>query len=170
MSDMQTISSFLSSLTVVSKFIRDSIEKIKDNAVREKVEELLNAIIPLQTHIITLQAMNSTSIKEKEALETKLREIEDWNKKAKGYTPYEITPRVIVYMKQSQGKESRPFMYFCPNCFDIHHKLSIVQLERESAAGASFFCPNQPACQFKFIIPSPHKFHPQEPPSALGYT
>ncbi len=88
--DIATISAALSSLSITSKFIKDSIEKIKDNAVREKVEELLNAIIPLMSQIISLQTLNSASIKEKEALEQKLKNIENWNEEAARYELEEL--------------------------------------------------------------------------------
>jgi hypothetical protein len=168
MLDMQTISAALTSLSLTTKFIKDSIEKIKDHAVREKVEELLNAIIPLQTHIITLQAMNSASVKEKEALEQKLREIEDWTKEKASHELDEVTAGVKVYVKKPKSEHSTPLVHYCPNCFDIHHKKSIIQLERATAAGNFYYCPNTPTCQFKFLIPK--KIHPQEPPSPLAWT
>jgi hypothetical protein len=154
MPDMQTISAVLSSITVASKFIKGSIEKIKDNAVRKKVEELLNAIIPLQSHIITLQSMNSASIQKIDGLETKLREIEDWAKEEASHELDEIVPGVNLYIKKPTGEHSGPPVHFCPNCFNIHHKKSIIQLFRQGSAGKDYHCPNTPVCQFKFRIPS----------------
>jgi len=142
MVDMSTISAALTSLNAASKFIKDSIEKIKDNAVREKVEELLNAIIPLQTHVITLQAMNSESIKEKEALEKKLKEIEDWSEESSRYELKELAPRVYVYTIKADSSYVGPIHNLCTNCFDIHHKKSIIQLLSETAGGIFYFCPN----------------------------
>lgn len=160
MTDIQTISAFLTSLNITSTFLKGYFEKIKDHAVREKLAELLDAIIPLQSHIITLQSMNSASVQKIDSLETKLREIEDWAKEEASHELDEIIPGVKLYVKKPKGEHSGPPVHFCPNCFNIHHKKSIIQLFRQSAAGKDYYCPNTAICQFEFRIPShnlPHR-------------
>jgi len=146
MVDMVSISAFLSGLGVTIKFLQGSLEKIKDNAVREKVQELLNAIIPLQTMILSLQAENSAYIKEIQNLEEKLREIEDWKKESEGYELKEPAPGVRLYVKKSESGHAEPVMYFCPHCFDIHHKKSIIQF---SSKGYYYTCLN---CKNNFMF------------------
>lgn len=124
MVDLSTISAALSSLDIASKFSKHSIEKIKDGAVRVKVEELLNAVIPLQTHIITLQTMNSASITEKENLEKKLKEIEDWNKEASRYELKELASGVYVFGIKITAKSSEPPHYLCTKCYQERKNLS----------------------------------------------
>lgn len=139
MVDITAISATLASLNLASKFIKDSIEKIKDNAVREKVEELLNAIIPLQTHIISLQVVNSASIQEKEALEKKLREIEDWNKEAASYELKEIASGVYVYAIKPNSSVASPPHNLCAKCFQ-ERKKSILQRVKKSMVGVTYAC------------------------------
>lgn len=137
--DMSTISAALSSLNIVSKFIKDSIDKIKDDAIREKVEELLNAIIPLQSQIISLQALNSAGIQEKEVLEKKLRDIEDWRKEATRYELKELASGVYVYTIKETAKSSEPVHYLCAKCYN-ERKKSILQRTRQSLDGTHYVC------------------------------
>ena len=128
MVDITSISAVLASLNVATKFIKGSLEKIKDMAVREKVEELLNAIIPLQSMILSLQAENSTYIREIQNLEKNLREIEDWRKESEGYELKELATGVYLYVKKPESGHTGPVVYLCPNCFDVNHKKSIIQI------------------------------------------
>jgi hypothetical protein len=127
MVDMASISAFLTSLGVAIKFLKGSLEKIKDIAVREKVEELINAIIPLQSIILSLQAENSAYIREIQNLEKKLREVENWAKEVESYELKEVAPGIHVYVKKSESGHTKPVVYLCPNCFDVNHKKSILQ-------------------------------------------
>lgn len=137
--DMSTISTALASLNIASKFIKDSIEKIKDDAVREKVEELLNAIIPLQSQIISLQAMNSASIQEKEVLEKKLSDIEDWQKEATRYELKALASGVYVYTIKETAKSSEPVHYLCAKCYQ-ERKKSILQRISKTMMGVTYIC------------------------------
>lgn len=136
---MNTISAALPGLSLTTKFLKDSIGKIKDIAVREKVEELLNTIIPLQSFVISLQATNSSLIKEKETLEQKLREIEDWRQEASSYELTEIASGVYVYMKKKAVDSSEPVHYLCANCYNDRKK-SILQRTRQSHGGMHYIC------------------------------
>ena len=137
--DISTISAALSSLNVASKFIKGSIEKIKDEAVREKVEELLNAIIPLMSQIISLQTLNSASIKEKEALEKKLKDIEDWQKESIRYELKELASGVYVYGIKEAAKSSEPDHYLCAKCYN-ERKKAIIQRVLHSYDGMHYIC------------------------------
>ena len=116
--------------------------QIKDTAVREKLEELLNAIIPLQSHIITLQAFNSDIVKEKEALEKKLREIEDWGTESLNYELNELASGVFAYKYKSGSTLSGPAYYLCANCFNIKRQKSILQRTGQDGLGIYYKCGN----------------------------
>jgi len=138
MVDFGTISAALTSLSLATKFVKGSLEKIKDEAVREKVEELLNAIIPLQSEIIALQEANLSYIKEIQNLEKKLREVEDWDKEAASHELKELSRGIFVYVKKPESGRTRPDVYLCANCFDSNHKKSILQM-----AGRGYYrCPS----------------------------
>lgn len=156
--DIATISAALSSLSITSKFIKDSIEKIKDNAVREKVEELLNAIIPLMSQIISLQALNSASIKEKEALEQKLKNIENWNEEAARYELEELASGVYVYAIKEAAKSSGPVHYLCAKCYNDRKK-SILQRTQHSYSGMHYVCHS---CSSEIVDHSKAKPIPQQ--------
>lgn len=137
--DMGTISAALTSLGLAAKFLKDSIEKIKDEAVREKVKELLDTIIPLQTYIISLNETISSLRKEKEAIEQKLREIEDWRQEAASYELVELASGVYAYMKKKTIPLSEPPHYLCAKCYNDRKK-SILQRVRQSHAGMHYVC------------------------------
>lgn len=142
MTDLASISAFLGSLSIATKFLKGSLEKIKDIAVREKVEELLNAIIPLQSMILSLQAANGDYIRKVHDLEDELREIKDWRKEEARYELKEIVPSAYVYMKKPESDDTGPVVYFCPKCFDIDHKKSILQGPHEFMKVISYSCLN----------------------------
>jgi ribosomal protein L32 len=142
MVDLASISAALSSLNIASKFLKNRLKQINDSAVREKLEELLNAIIPLQSQIIALQAANSAYIKEKEEIEKKLREIEDWKKESDRYERKEFALGVYVYAIKVNSGYSGLEHNVCPKCFEIDRKISTIQLLHESAGGKVYFCPN----------------------------
>ncbi len=159
MIDLSSIPTILSSLDIASKFVKGSINKIKDNAVREKVEELLNSIDLFHIQITSLYESNLALYKsslshivEKETLEKKLKELEDWTIEEASHELDEVTTGVKLYIKKSSGEIARPIEHFCPNCFNIHHKKSIIQFSHtDSLAKAKrYFCPN---CPFKVDVP-----------------
>ncbi len=137
--DMTTISATLASLNIASKFIKNSIEKIKDDAVREKVTEILDSIIPLQANIVSLYESNLTLIKEKETLEKKIMEIEDWQKEASRYELKELASGVYVYCIKETAKSSEPNHYLCAKCYNDRNK-TILQRTSHSHAGVHYVC------------------------------
>jgi len=137
--DMNTISAALTSLGLTAKFIRTSIEKITDEAVREKVQELLDAIISLQSLIISHQAEFSALRQEKEAIEQKLREIENWREEASRYELTEIASGVYVYAKKKTVESSEPLHYLCAKCYN-ERKKSILQRTQHSGMGIHYIC------------------------------
>ncbi|MBW2739782.1 MAG: hypothetical protein JRE64_13250 [Deltaproteobacteria bacterium] len=140
MIDMATVSATLSTIDVASRLIKKSIDKIKDAAVRDKIEELLNAIIPLQTHIINLQATTAELTKEKEKLETSLKNIEDWNTQAKLYQLHELAEGVFVYQYAPGSTHAGPSHYLCTNCFDVKRIKSILHRARQDGCGTYYKC------------------------------
>jgi len=137
--DMTTISATLTSLGITAKFIKGSIEKIKDEAVREKVTELLDTIIPLQTAIISLNETTSSLRQEKEAAEQKLREIEDWRIEAASYKLTEVASGVYVYAKEKTTTSSEPYHYLCAKCYNDRKK-SILQRISKTMMGIEYIC------------------------------
>jgi superfamily II helicase len=137
--DINTISSVLGSFGLTVNFVKNSIDKIKDVAVREKVQELLNTIIPLQSIILSLQSTNSTLIQEKDALEQKLREIENWNQEASSYQLKELAPGVYVYVKKKGVQTTEPIYYICAKCYK-ERKIYILQRTKHDYAGIHYIC------------------------------
>lgn len=135
--DIPTISAALASINLASQFIKSSIDKIKDNAVREKVEELLNSIIPLQIHIITFYEKYSTCAKEKENLEQKRRENEDWKQEASRYKLIELASGVYAYAKEKLMDDSEPHHYICAKCYSDRKK-TILQRDSISHDGIHY--------------------------------
>ena len=148
MIDLTTFSVTLSTINMASTFIKNGLNKIKDTAVREKVEELLNAIIPLQSHIIALQSINSTCTKEKEDLEKKLREVENWVSESSKYELNEFAPGVFAYKYKSVTNFPGPLHYLCANCFNTKHQISIIQRRKHLPDGIHYLCNN---CSSNFI-------------------
>lgn len=145
--DMNTISAALASLSLTANFVKKSIEKIKDDAVREKVQELLDTIIPLQSFVISLQTTVSTVNKEKEALEQKLREIENWRQEASSYELTQIASGVYTYTKKKTIESSEPVHYLCAKCYNDQRK-SILQRVNKTMAGVKYICHT---CKSEFL-------------------
>ncbi len=136
--EIGTFSATLSSIGLATDFVKSSIDKIKDNAVREKVQELLNAIIPLQFQIMSLQAVNSALTKEKEDLEEELSKIKDWRTEASRYELKEIASGVYAYMKKTEHS-TEPAHYLCTRCY-TEGKKSILQRTEKDFGGVHYLC------------------------------
>lgn len=157
MVDWSAISATFTSLNVASTFVKNYLEQIKDDAVRDKLTEILNTIVPLYAQVLALYDSNLTLINERNTLEARLREIDNFAQETKEYEPNEITNGVIVYTKKADEKPAGPPLHLCPNCLNVHKKKSIIQFDHEDFGhNKHYFCPN---CTFKFKIP------PQTPPS-----
>lgn len=154
MNDWQAISAIFGGLNVASVYVKGYLAEIKDAAVREKLTEILDSILPLYGQVFSLYESNLTLIKKTNDLEAKLREIEGWDEESKKHETKEIAPSVYVYVKKAGGEDTGSQTHLCTNCFDIHHQKSIIHLKHESYSGKDYLCPN---CKNEFHVPSPHK-------------
>ena len=134
MIDMRAISATLSTIEVASKYFKNYLTQIKDTAIRQKLGGLLDAIIPLQTHIISLQAEN-------EMLEKKLREKEEWKTETLKYELKELVSGVFAYKYKPDTNCSAPIHYLCSNCFDTKRQKSILQRQQDKF-GTYYICNN----------------------------
>jgi hypothetical protein len=159
--DMAAISATLSSFGAVYGFVKDSTGKIKDSAVRKKVEDLLNSIIPLQTWIITLQEELSAALKGKEALQQKLRDLENWQQEAARYELKELASGVYVYALKEASRSSEPHHFLCAKCYNEGRK-SILQRTGQFPSGLCFRCQS---CSAEVIDHSKAIPMPQQPNS-----
>ncbi len=168
MVEWQAISATFAGLNVASTYVKGYLAEIKDDAVREKLAEILNTIVPLYAQVIALYESNLSLIQKADSLETKLREIEDWRNETKDYEPNEIRPGVIVYSKKAASQHPGPVLHLCANCLHVHRKQSIIQLKTEDSHGnQQFYCPN---CEFQYVLLFPeHRKPPQQSPDEIAY-
>lgn len=138
--DIATISAALSSIDIASKFLKGHIEQIKDSAVRGKLQELLDSIIPLYSEVMSLQLSNGTYIQKIAELEKKLREIEDWKTETLKYQLKELASGVYAYEQKPESNSTEPRYYLCPNCFDTKQQKSIFQRVTQDGRGTHYAC------------------------------
>jgi hypothetical protein len=111
-----------------------------DSAVREKAIESQAAVISLQTSMMTLQSQYQSLLREKDELEKRLVEIEDWKVEAAKYSLKELVPGALVYAPNSDAGDTAPEHWLCTRCYQ-ERKKSILQ---RTIMPRVYVCP---ACQ-----------------------
>ena len=142
----------LTSLISSSKAAYDiakGISALKSGVERnESISKILEVLISVQTNALNVNAMAQDLQDEKRALSQKLMELENWAVTECQYELKEIATGLFVYIYKNMNDPSKPIHWLCAKCFN-DKKAHIIQLDRESAAGKHYFCPN---CSNKYFI------------------
>lgn len=118
-----------------------------DAAVRQKAEESNFAIINAQNLMIELQSKHHELLGEKDQLEKRLVQMEDWKAQAANYDLTDVGG-IFVYASKSQEDSPTPSHWLCANCYDSSRK-SILQKTHVSHRGDQYNCFG---CQTEFLI------------------
>jgi hypothetical protein len=125
-----------------------------DSTVTEKVIEMQSAITSLQSTLMSIQAENQDLLRQKNELEQRLTDAENWNAEAQRYSLTEITTGVFVYALKPEEAKSGPSHWLCVNCYQNKQK-SILQSEGTGIDGTYYLCP-----RCKTTIRDPSKYTP----------
>src|SRR5260370_7035597 len=83
------------------------VHKMKvSDAVAEKAAELNSHILSLQQDSLTMLAQNQTLLREKEELERKIIEVENWKEEAAKYKMITPSPAVTFYPPMPHAQDS----------------------------------------------------------------
>lgn len=110
-----------------------------DSAVTAKAIESQSAIISLQDAMLNLQSQHQSLLREKEVLEKRLIDAEDWNAEASKYSLKEIAPGVFVYVLNLNGDSPTPTHWLCSRCYQEKRK-SILQKTGKSGGANIYLC------------------------------
>ena len=142
------LSSLVSS-TKTAYEIAKGIRSLKAEVERsEAISKILEVLISIQAHALSAQAKIQELEIEKYELSKKILEFDKWAEIEKKYELKEVAPGTFVYLFNASQNNETPVHWLCPKCFQ-ERKTYIIQLQRESAAGKHYFCPN---CSTKFDI------------------
>ena len=120
------ITSAISSFKTMADITALMINLSTDSRVTEKAIELQSALLSLQSDMFGLQAQHQSLLREKEELEKRLIEIQNWQAEAQKYTLAEIVPGVFMYALKAEYKDATPPHWLCPNCYESRRK-SVLQ-------------------------------------------
>lgn len=106
-------------------------------AVREKAIESQAAIISVQTVLLDLQSQYQSLLREKDELEKRLAEVEDWKVEAAKYSLKEVASGAFVYAPKPDADLLAPDHWLCTRCYH-ERKKSILQ---RTVARVIYLCP-----------------------------
>jgi hypothetical protein len=112
-----------------------------DSAVTQKAIEANAAVINAQNLMLELQTKYQDLLSQKDALEKRLLQIENWQSEAEKYSLTEIAPGVLAYALKQKHAEGVPSHWLCAHCYGKHQK-SILQRGKQTEAGTYYGCTN----------------------------
>ena len=142
----------IGSLLASSKVAYDiakGISALKSEVDRnESISQILEVLLAVQTNALSVNAIAQELQEDKSALTQRIMEFEKWSETEMQYELKEIAPGIFVYYYKTANDPAKPIHWLCAKCFH-ERKAYIIQLDRESAAGKHYFCPN---CNTKYDI------------------
>ncbi len=114
----QEIAAAVSSIKVAIDIIKGINALNVDVAVKQRVSELYDAIISVQTGMLTLQSEYQVLLQANQEFEKKLMELDDWSKTEKQYDLYKTTVGSIVRVPSANHPSPEPLHWLCANCFN----------------------------------------------------
>jgi len=124
-------------VSTASGLIKTVADLTTDTKVKEKTVAANNALIEIQSGLLTMQKESLELQQENDKLKRQIEQFNDWEKTK---TLYKLvhTGGSIMYQPSDLNPIQEPKRYYCPNCFE-QKCLSIAQYFR--TAGNNHFCP-----------------------------
>lgn len=143
------ITAAINSARATIAFVKGAKAAIDKVEISNQLAEIYDKIIAAQSQTLSLLSENVKLVQEKNDLNKKVVESENWQKTETEYELTEICPKRFIYVSKKSAESTQPEHWLCPNCWQ-QKKKSILQgkLERQ------YMCP---ACKFEF-------FNSNEPP------
>jgi len=146
---MIEFTAFISSISALIK-IAKGLQSVRDqHQISQATSELLERILSVQGDALSLQEQHFSLIHEKEKIEKKLSEFEDWKNTQSQYSLFRTLYGKVVYVPNESHKSSEPKHWLCANCFN-ERKKSILQPQNDGN-NFTFFCPK---CKTRLFVDS----------------
>jgi transcriptional regulator with GAF, ATPase, and Fis domain len=135
----------IKSITEIAKGLKSAYDS---HTVMQAQADILEKLTNLQMDALALQEKASSLINEKDELQKKVTEFEQWKETEADYELKEITTGKFVYAFKETGKSQKPSHWLCTNCYG-QRKKSILQASYHGEFDATYFCPN---CNLQMIL------------------
>ena len=133
--DGSTITALAASLSSATNLAKLVLEMKVDDKVRSSIIELQNSLISAQSAALTSLAEREALQSKVIELETKLHAVEDWQEAAKSYLPREFSTGEFAYVSEREDIAG----IFCPKCFE-NQRLARLQEQKAENGGHSAHC------------------------------
>lgn len=141
------ITSAITAVKLTMDMLMAGVHATTDSALAEQARELNDAIIDLQMKTLHLQGLYSAVVQEKDELEKKAMDKEEWERTKKRYTLHSLSPGVFAYRLKEEVADTDPPHYICPCCYEKNLR-SILQRTEVGCDGTHYGCPS---CKADFI-------------------
>ena len=121
------LSTALSSLKGMADWLSLVAKQKKDAAMANEAAKYLSVILSVQETALRVIEENKLIRQEKEQLEKKLIELEQWRDELPNYELKQMGRGSFAYVKKRSEGDSSPEIKFCAQCFE-NKKKSILQL------------------------------------------
>lgn len=149
------ISSLITSSRVAYDIAKGLTSVYVDDKVRDRTSELLGILLTVQADALSVQSKHQEVLKEKDNLEKKIIEFENWAETERNHETAEVIPDIRVYIAKGLDHHARQSAnWYCTNCWTDKVQ-SILHLKAKGSALISYFCPK---CKTIFS-----HYPPQEP-------
>lgn len=132
----------IAAVLAATKTITDIAKSLSDTSAKIQVEEvkvaLTNAVIDLQTQLLSIQADYQGILSLNEQLRQQLVEKENWERKASNYHLESLGGAAFVYALNSSSDTNEPPHWICPNCYEESRKSILFK----SGTRREYKCPN----------------------------
>jgi predicted RNA-binding Zn-ribbon protein involved in translation (DUF1610 family) len=121
------------------------IAAASDEAKRNaQLIEFQRVVIQLQSSIASIQVQNSGLLRDKELLEKRLAQLENWEEERKRYVMTTVFDAATVFSLKRGLSNGEPPHYICPKCYQ-HGQKMILQPNSNPRGFAHLTCPS---CSF----------------------
>ena len=126
MVDVLAISGALTSLKTANDLLGALIGAKEAESVRGEVVKCLGQVIAAQRDCLAAQEAHSALLKQKDELERKVVELEDWGREKARYELQDAGLGQLAYTLKEAMQGGEPRHHLCPNCYASGRK-SILQ-------------------------------------------
>jgi hypothetical protein len=116
--------------------IRDTVKR------QDELVKFNNAIVEVQTKIISAQRNESALLTEVDELKKEIMRLKDWSASKAHYSCKQVGEGVSAYVQNEAVQSFETARKLCCNCFDNKQLMSTLQQSREPGRMKGLACPN----------------------------
>lgn len=124
-----------------------------DYAVKEKTHSLLDKLMDVQMHQMSLQELLIAAKERIVELENEKIQQQNWESESSKYELIQPTPGSLVYRTKTADAANQLTIYLCTSCFDKQKK-SILQFYKMAGAGSGIANMKCHECDAIYQIPA----------------